>query len=311
MTVVTATFETLALGQDTGSVTFYVNPIRSSSNGTAIITTTQVSCAITAGAMTSPSLDPGPAQVRIMIGDWRDTYDIVIPSTGPVNLMTLLYQYSQPPASVVSSAWTAAQAAQAAQATALYDATSAAASATAAAASAAVAAGVAGVGPATTTTTGLIQLAGALGGTATSPTVPALATLAPLASPTFTGTLTTPAIKITTGAASGYLLASDASGNGTWSANTLPGNATSSTPGLIQLAGALSGTATSPTIPALATLAPLNSPTFVGTVTLTSLLVNNGTVATGNVLTSDVGGYATWQALPTNTIGAGLAFVLA
>ena len=41
---------------------------------------------------------------------------------------------------------------------------------------------------------------------------------APIASPTFTGTVTTPAITITTGATDGYFLRSDASGNGTWAA---------------------------------------------------------------------------------------------
>ena len=39
---------------------------------------------------------------------------------------------------------------------------------------------------------------------------------APLASPTFTGTVTTPAIKITTGAGSGKVLTSDADGDATW-----------------------------------------------------------------------------------------------
>jgi hypothetical protein len=49
-------------------------------------------------------------------------------------------------------------------------------------------------------TKGKIQLAGDLGGTAAAPTVPGLALKAPLASPTFTGTVTTDAI--TTGALS-------------------------------------------------------------------------------------------------------------
>lgn len=41
---------------------------------------------------------------------------------------------------------------------------------------------------------------------------------APIASPTFTGTVTTPIIKITTGAASGYYLQSDATGVASWAA---------------------------------------------------------------------------------------------
>lgn len=41
-------------------------------------------------------------------------------------------------------------------------------------------------------------------------------TKADLASPTFTGLVTTPAIKITTGASAGYLLQSDADGDASW-----------------------------------------------------------------------------------------------
>lgn len=43
---------------------------------------------------------------------------------------------------------------------------------------------------------------------------------APIASPTFTGTLTTPAIKITTGAGAGKVLTSDADGDATWEIST-------------------------------------------------------------------------------------------
>lgn len=49
-----------------------------------------------------------------------------------------------------------------------------------------------------------------VGGTALS------STFAPIASPTFTGLVTTPAIKITTGAAAGKVLTSDADGDATW-----------------------------------------------------------------------------------------------
>jgi hypothetical protein len=56
------------------------------------------------------------------------------------------------------------------------------------------------IADANASTKGKIQLAGDLGGTAAAPTVPGLAVKAPLASPTFTGTVTTDAI--TTGALS-------------------------------------------------------------------------------------------------------------
>lgn len=45
-------------------------------------------------------------------------------------------------------------------------------------------------------------------------------TKADLASPTFTGTVEAPAIKLTTGATSGYFLQSDADGDASWVANS-------------------------------------------------------------------------------------------
>lgn len=311
MTVITATFDDLSLVSDAGSVEFWSDPVRISSSGSAIITPAIVTVKITNGTITTPSLDPGPARVRFQIGTWRRTYDIVVPSTGPADLMTLLEQYAQQPASVVSSAWTAEQAAAAARDTAVYNAAAAAAAATAAAQSAAAASAVAGVGPATTTAQGLVKLAGDLSGIANAPTVPALISKAPLASPTFTGTVTLAALQVTGGTpAVNKVLTSDASGNATWQTNPGSPDATVSTKGIVQLAGDLAGTAALPTVPALTLKAPLNSPTFVGTVTVASILVQAGTPAIGNVLTSDSAGYGSWQPLPTNTIGAALAFVL-
>jgi hypothetical protein len=311
MTIITANFDTIASGADSGSVEFWSDPVRISSSGASVITPTVVTVSIVNGSMTTPSLDPGPARVRMQIGNWRDTYDIMVPNSGPIDLMQLLEQYKQYPASVVSSAWTAERAAEAARDVAQYSATAAASAATAAAQSAAVAEGVAGVGPATTSAPGLVQLSGDLGGTATNPTVPALSSKAPVANPTFTGTVTTPALKVTGGTpAAGNVLTSDSSGNATWQAGTTVPNATSSVPGLVQLTGDLGGTATTPTVPALAGKAPINSPTFVGTTTLPSVLIQAGTIAAGNVLTSDSAGYGSWQPLPTPTVGAALAFIL-
>ncbi len=104
------------------------------------------------------------------------------------------------------------------------------------------------------TTKGLVQLAGDLGGTAASPTVPGLANKADtsamqtalnlkanLASPTFTGTVTVPTPVNTTDATTKAYVDS-----------TAAPSATTSTPGLVQLAGDLGGTATSPTVPGLA-----------------------------------------------------------
>lgn len=313
MTVLTATFDTVALGADSGSVEFFCVPVRTSSGNTSIITQTPVIVSLVNGTITTPSLDPGPAKVRMNIGTWRDTYDIVIPQLGPTGLVPLLEQYAQPVPSVVSSAWTAEQAAQAAAGLSTYNAQAAAAAATAAAQSAATAAGVAGVGPATSSTPGLIQLTGALGGTATSPTVPGLALLAPIASPTFTGTPVMPALHFTAGTvASGNVMTSDGSGNITLQPIATVPLATSSVPGLIQLTGPFGGTATAPTIPILSTLAPLNTPTFTGTVTLASILITGGTQSPGTakVLTSDSAGYGTWQPLPTAAISAAMAMFI-
>lgn len=311
MTVLTASFDDIALSDDTGFVEFWCDPVRIGSGGSSLITPKPVTVEIVNGTLTTPSLDPGPARVRFQIGDWRRTYDIVVPSSGPADLVELLEQYAQQPATVVSSAWTAKQAAEAARDTAMYNAVSAAAAASAAAASAAVAEGVAGIGPATSSTPGLIQLAGDIGGTATSPTVPALAGKAPTASPTFTGTVTTPALQVTGGTpALNKVLTSDGAGNATWQTNPGAPDATTLVKGLVQLAGDLSGTAAAPSVPGLAGKAPINSPVFSGTTTHTSILIVNGTIAAGNVLTSDASGYGTWQEIPTNTVGAALAFVL-
>jgi hypothetical protein len=111
----------------------------------------------------------------------------------------------------------------------------------------------AGTGDATTSAKGVVQLAGDLAGTAAAPTVPGLALKAPIASPTFTGTVTTPALKVTGGSpASGKLLTSDGSGVATWQSPAAPSDATSGAKGVVQLAGDLAGTAASPTVPGLA-----------------------------------------------------------
>ncbi len=137
---------------------------------------------------------------------------------------------------------------------------------------------------ATTTTLGKIQLAGDLGGTATSPTVPGLATKAPLASPALTGTPTAPTAALGTNttqiATTAFVLANGGS----------TPNATTTTLGKIQLAGDLGGTAASPTVPGLATKAPLASPALTGTPTApTAALGNNTTqIATTAFVTAAV-----------------------
>lgn len=110
------------------------------------------------------------------------------------------------------------------------------------------------------TTKGKVQLAGDLGGTAASPTVPGLALKAPLASPVFTGT---PVAPTATAGTNTTQLATTAFVTGAVASATIP-DADATTKGKIQLAGDLSGTAASPTVPGLALKAPIASPTLTG-----------------------------------------------
>lgn len=106
-----------------------------------------------------------------------------------------------------------------------------------------------------------------------------LAAKAPLASPTFTGTVTVPAPSSSTDAATKAYVDSNTA------------NATGSTPGKVQLAGDLSGTATTPTV------AKVNG------------IAVTGTPASGQVLTATSTTAASWQtasagfADPTTTKG--------
>lgn len=115
----------------------------------------------------------------------------------------------------------------------------------------------AGAPDATTTTKGLVQLAGDLGGTATSPTVPGLASKATDAAvvhntgaetvagiKTFSSSPIVPTPTTSTQAANKTYVDSAVSAGAP--------DATTSTKGLVQLAGDLGGTASSPTVPGLA-----------------------------------------------------------
>jgi hypothetical protein len=145
-------------------------------------------------------------------------------------------------------------------------------------------------------------------------------TYAPLASPTFTGTATTPALTVTGGTiATGNILTSDSSGNATWQAaaggngSGSANNATTSAPGLVQLAGDLGGSGTSATTPkvnfANDTLhVDRSGDTMTGKLIVPSLQVTGtGTSynpSNGYVLTSDSSGNANWQAVPTVSGGS-------
>ena len=127
---------------------------------------------------------------------------------------------------------------------------------------------------ATTLVKGKVQLAGDLSGTAASPTVPGLALKAPLASPALTGVPTAPTASQGNNSTQ---LATTAYVDLAATNVTVP-DATTLVKGKVQLAGDLSGTAASPTVPGLALKAPLASPALTGTPTApTASAGNNST----------------------------------
>jgi hypothetical protein len=173
-----------------------------------------------------------------------------------------------------------------------------------------------GTPDATSSVKGKLQLAGDLAGSASSPTVPGLALKAPINSPAFTGTVsgvtksmvdlgnvdnTSDVNKPVSLAAQTALdLKENASNKSDASLGTSTilyptqnavktyvdsqvalgaPDATSSVKGKLQLAGDLAGSASSPTVPGLALKAPINNPSFTGTVTgVTKAMVDLGNV---------------------------------
>jgi hypothetical protein len=137
-----------------------------------------------------------------------------------------------------------------------------------------------GVPDATTNAAGKVKLAGDLAGTASSPTVPGLLLKADIASPTFTGTPTAPTPATTNNSTQ---IATTAFVQNKVNAGTV-NDATTSAKGILQLAGDLDGSATSPSVVKL-------RGTPISSVAPTTA---------GHVLTYDVNGSATWAA-PANS----------
>jgi len=160
------------------------------------------------------------------------------------------------------------------------------------------AATAAGIIDASSTTKGKLKLAGDLGGTAESPTVPGLALKANSADVTSSLALKEDASNKSTATALGTSDALYPSQKAVKTyvdaqiASATIADADASTKGKIQLAGDLGGTASSPTVPglalkanttdvnsSLALKAPINNPTFTGTVGgLTNSMVGLGNV---------------------------------
>ena len=156
---------------------------------------------------------------------------------------------------------------------------------------------------------------------------------APSASPTFTGTVETPAIKITTGAGLGKVLTSDADGDATWeTAGAVPVKATGAeldtgtnddkfaTAKALADQTVLEKTANKETSAldtsttkypcnnvvksAVDAKAPLASPTFTGTVTLPTTQLGEASIKLDSVLSAD----EKWSGITTSgTAGATLA----
>jgi hypothetical protein len=137
-----------------------------------------------------------------------------------------------------------------------------------------------GVPDATTNAAGKVKLAGDLAGTASSPTVPGLLLKADIASPTFTGTPTAPTPATTDNSTQ---IATTAFVQNKVNAGTV-NDATTSAKGILQLAGDLDGSASSPSVVKL-------RGTPISSVAPTTA---------GHVLTYDVNGSATWAA-PANS----------
>ena len=137
-----------------------------------------------------------------------------------------------------------------------------------------------GVPDATTNAAGKVKLAGDLAGTASSPTVPGLSLKANIVSPTFTGTPTAPTPAT---ADNSTQIATTAFVQSKVNAGTV-NDATTSAKGILQLAGDLDGSATSPSVVKL-------RGTPISSVAPTTA---------GHVLTYDVTGSATWAA-PANS----------
>lgn len=91
--IVTEDFTDIGLTNDDVTVEFAGIPIRPKSSETGLITAKPVVVRTVNGKVTSPSLDGGPARIRVSAGSWVQAYDVVLPDTGSVRLRTLIENY--------------------------------------------------------------------------------------------------------------------------------------------------------------------------------------------------------------------------
>jgi hypothetical protein len=122
---------------------------------------------------------------------------------------------------------------------------------------------------------------------------------APLASPTFTGTVISPALRITTSPTSGYVLTSDASGNATWQASA--GAVTS----IFTRTGAVVAASGDYSVDQITGAAPLASPAFTGIPTAPTALnpTNSTQIATTAFVQSIISNLINAAPSSLNTLG--------
>jgi hypothetical protein len=114
MTDLLADITDIAGGRRNGTATVTSMSLRQASTGGGTIAPV-VSHEVTvkAGVFEMKGLDPGPAEVEVWIGAWRQSWLVVIPdSPTPVELIDLVQQFEELPPPIVAQAWEAAQAAR-------------------------------------------------------------------------------------------------------------------------------------------------------------------------------------------------------
>ena len=146
---------------------------------------------------------------------------------------------------------------------------------------------------ATTGSKGIVQLAGDLAGTAASPTVPGLSGKTDKSTLTTKGDLyvatgASTVTRIGVGADTNVLTADSTQASGVkWAAPATTADATTISKGIVQLAGDLSGTAASPTVPGLA-----NKANSSVTITAGTGLTGGGDLTTNRTLSANFGSTA-------------------
>jgi hypothetical protein len=94
VTIVNSTF-ILPTGAElsSGTITYSMPDLRRSAGGSAIVTPDDIDVAVVDGVAAAEDLEPGPYEVRVAAGWFLNTYQIVVPETGPAELMDLIEEF--------------------------------------------------------------------------------------------------------------------------------------------------------------------------------------------------------------------------